>query len=190
MELDDDAGGNVGYFIVQGHLDEPVTGARASYATALAAYTTGAKAVTEMTYTAAGWSWDEPAGLPRLESAYVGTTAVLNTTYDNWWWGEGPPPESPEARWNSTFLLQLTGAHHLFNVDNAPFTDLPFTLDVYVHMDLEGGQIVYVRGDEEEAGDPLETYITGIKLWRISGAPNPGEDDEFWTGFIGAMEIV
>ena len=185
MELDDDAGGNVGYFIVQGHLNyEPVTGARASYATALAAYTAGAKAVTEMTYTA-GWSWDQPAGLPRLENVYVGPSVDLNTTYDNWWWGEGPPPESPEARWNSTFLLQLTGAHHLFSVASGGAS---FTVDVYVHR--EEGQMVYVRGDEEEAVDPLETYITGIKLWRISGAPNPGEDDEFWTGFIGAMEIV
>ena len=185
MELDDDAGGNVGYFIVQGHLnDEPVTGARASYATALAAYTAGAKAVTEMTYTA-GWSWDQPAGLPRLEDVYVETDAVLFTTYDNWWWGEGPPPESPEARWSSTFLLQLTGAHHLFSVasDGAPFT-------VSVYVSLDGGQTVSVRGDKGEAADPLETYITGIKLWRISGAPNPGEDDEFWTGFIGAVEIV
>ena len=185
MELDDDAGGNVGYFIVQGHAnDEPVTGARASYATALAAYTAGAKAVTEMTYTA-GWSWDQPAGLPRLENAYVETTARLNTTYDNWWWGEGPPWNSPEARWNSTFLLQLTGAHHLFSVASG---GAPFTVDVYVSRD--GGQNVYVRGDEAGAMEPLETYITGIKLWRISGAPNPGEDDEFWTGFIGAMEIV
>ena len=185
MELDDDAGGNVGYFIVQGHLnDEPVTGARASYATALAAYTAGAKAVTEMTYTA-GWSWDQPAGLPRLENVYVGTSAALKTTYDNWWWGEGPPWNSPEARWNSTFLLQLTGAHHLFSVASG---GAPFTVDVYVSQD--GGQNVYVRGDEAGAMEPLETYITGIKLWRISGAPNPGEDDEFWTGFIGAMEIV
>lgn len=184
MELDDDAGGNVGYFIVQGHLDEPVTGARASYATALAAYTAGAKAVTEMTYTA-GWSWDQPAGLPRLENAYVGTNAALFTTYDNWWWGEGPPPESPEARRSSTFLLQLTGAHHLFSVAS---DGAPFTVDVYVSQD--GGQIVSVWGDEPGAMEPLETYITGIKLWRISGAPNPGEDDEFWTGFIGAMEIV
>ena len=184
MELDDDAGGNVGYFIVQGHLnDEPVTGARASYATALAAYTAGAKAVTEMTYTA-GWSWDQPAGLPRLESAYVGTFAALNTTYDNWWWGEGPPPASPEARWNSTFLLQLTGAHHLFSVASGGAS---FTVNVLVSQD--NGQTVYVRGDEG-AVDPLETYITGIKLWRISGVPNPGEDDEFWTGFIGAVEIV
>ena len=184
MELDDDAGGNVGYFIVQGHLnDEPVTGARASYATALAAYTAGAKAVTEMTYTA-GWSWDQPAGLPRLQSAYVETSAALHTTYDNWWWGEGPPPDSPEARWNSTFLLQLTGAHHLFSVESG---GAPFTLDV--HVPQEDGQTVYVSGDGEGV-DPLETYITGIKLWRISGAPNPGEDDEFWTGFIGAMEIV
>ena len=185
MELDDDAGGNVGYFIVQGHLnDEPVTGARASYATALAAYTAGAKAVTEMTYTA-GWSWDQPAGLPRLENVYVETTAALSTTYDNWWWGEGPPSDSPEARWSSTFLLQLTGAHHLFSV--AP-GGASFTVDVYVSQD--GGQTVYVSGDEGVAVDPLETYLTGIKLWRISGAPNPGEDDEFWTGFIGAMEIV
>ena len=185
MELDDDAGGNVGYFIVQGHLnDEPVTGARASYATALAAYTAGAKAVTEMTYTA-GWSWDQPAGLPRLNDAYVGTTAGLNTTYDNWWWGEGPPPDSPGARWNSTFLLQLTGAHHLFSVAS---DGASFTVNVYVSQDA--GQVVSVRGDKGEAADPLETYITGIKLWRISGAPNPGEDDEFWTGFIGAMEIV
>ena len=184
MELDDDAGGNVGYFIVQGHPnDEPVTGARASYATALAAYTAGAKAVTEMTYTA-GWSWDQPAGLPRLENVYVGTSAILFTTYDNWWWGESPPPDI-EARWNSTFLLQLTGAHHLFSVASGGAS---FTVNVYVSAD--GGQVVYVRGDEEEAVDPLETYITGIKLWRISGAPNPGEDDEFWTGFIGAMEIV
>ena len=185
MELDDDAGGNVGYFIVQGHTDdEPVTGARASYAAALAAYTAGAKAVTEMTYTA-GWSWDQPAGLPRLENAYVETTAGLNTTYDNWWWGEGPPWNSPEARWSSTFLLQLTGAHHLFSVAS---DGASFTVDVYVSRD--GGQTVYVMGDEEEADDPFYTYITGIKLWRISGAPNPGEDDEFWTGFIGAMEIV
>ena len=185
MELDDDAGGNVGYFIVQGHLgDKPVTGARASYATALAAYTAGAKAVTEMTYTA-GWSWDQPAGLPRLENVYVETSAALNTTYDNWWWGEGPPPDSPEARWNSTFLLQLTGAHHLFSVASGGAS---FSVDVFV--EYEDGQMVYVRGYEEEGVDPLETYITGIKLWRISGAPNPGEDDEFWTGFIGAMEIV
>ncbi len=184
MELDDDAGGNVGYFIVQGHPnDEPVTGARASYATALAAYTAGAKAVTEMTYTA-GWSWDQPAGLPRLVHVYVGTSVALNTTYDNWWWGERSPSDSPEARWNSTFLLQLTGAHHLFSVaSNGP----SFTVDAYVSTD--GGQAAIVRGDKEEAV-PLETYITGIKLWRISGAPNPGEDDEFWTGFIGAMEIV
>ncbi len=186
MELDDDAGGNVGYFIVQGHPnDEPVTGARASYATALAAYTTGAKAVTEMTYTAAGWSWDEPAGLPHLVSVNVGTSAALNTTYDNWWWGEPPPLDDPEARWNSTFLLQLTGAHHLFSVSSSGAS---FTVHVYVSPD--GGQSVGVRGDKEEPFDPLETYITGIKLWRISGAPNPGEDDEFWTGFIGAMEIV
>ena len=185
MELDDDAGGNVGYFIFQGHTDgAPVTGARASYAAALAAYTAGAKAVTEMTYTA-GWSWDQPAGLPRLENVYVETIAALKTTYDNWWWGEGPPWNSPEARWSSTFLLQLTGAHHLFSVAS---DGASFTVDVYVSRD--GGQTVYVRGDEEEAVDPLETYITGIKLWRISGAPNPGEDDEFWTGFIGAMEIV
>ena len=185
MELDDDAGGNVGYFIVQGHPDDvPTTGARASYATALAAYTAGAKAVTEMTYTA-GWSWDQPAGLPRLERVNVGQSAALNTTYDNWWWGESPPPESPGPLWNSTFLLQLTGAHHLFSVASG---GAPFTVDAYV--DREGGQLVYVRGDEEEAGDPLDTYITGIKLWRISGEPNPGEDDEFWTGFIGAMEIV
>ena len=61
-------------------------------------------------------------------------------------------------------------------------------MDVFV--EYEDGQMVYVRGYEEEGVDPLETYITGIKLWRISGAPNPGEDDEFWTGFIGAMEIV
>ena len=183
MELDDDAGGNVGYFIVRGHLDEPVTGARASYATALAAYTAGAKAVTEMTYTA-GWSWDQPAGLPRLENAYVATTASLNTTYDNWWWGEGPPPDSPEARWNSTFLLQLTGAHHLFSVapGNGPFA-------VNVEVSDDGGQIVYVHGDSSGAMEPLETYITGIKLWRIDGWPNPVED-EFWTGFIGALEIV
>ena len=186
MELDDDAGGNVGYFIVQGHLnDEPVTGARASYATALAAYTAGAKAVTEMTYTA-GWSWNQPAGLPRLRYAHVEMSAALNTTYDNWWWwGEGPPPDSPEARWNSTFLLQLTGAHHLFSVASGGAS---FTVDVFVEQ--EGGQMVYVRGDEEEGVDPLETYITGIKLWRISGEPNPGEDDEFWTGFIGSLEIV
>ena len=184
MELDDDAGGNVGYFIVQGHLDdEPVTGARASYATALAAYTAGAKAVTEMTYTA-GWSWDQPAGLPRLENVYVGTSADLNTTYDNWWWEEGPPWINPEARWNSTFLLQLTGAHHLFSVASGGAS---FTVSVFVSID--GGQSVSVRGDVEGAV-PLETYITGIKLWRISGEPNPGEDDEFWTGFIGAMEIV
>ena len=184
MELDDDAGGNVGYFIVQGHLnDEPVTGARASYATALAAYTAGAKAVTEMTYTA-GWSWDQPAGPPRLEGVYVGPSAILRTTYDNWLWEEGPPPGT-EARWNSTFLLQLTGAHHLFSVAS---DDAPFTVNVYVSQD--GGQAVSVLGDKGEAADPLETYITGIKLWRISGAPNPGEDDEFWTGFIGAMEIV
>ena len=184
MELDDDAGGNVGYFIVQGYLDDvPTTGARASYATALAAYTAGAKAVTEMTYTA-GWSWDQPAGLPRLEDVYVGQSAALNTTYDNWWWGESPPPESPGPRWNSTFLLQLTGAHHLFRVASRRAS---FTVTVYVSPD--GGQSVGVRGDEEGV-DPLETYITGIKLWRISGAPNPGEDDEFWTGFIGAMEIV
>ena len=185
MELDDDAGGNVGYFIVQGHLnDEPVTGARVSYATALAAYTAGAKAVTEMTYTA-GWSWDQPAGLPRLENVYVGPSAALNTTYDNWWWGEPTPPDDPEGRWNSTFLLQLTGAHHLFSVasDGAPFT-------VSVYVSLDSGQTVSVRGDKGEAADPLETYITGIKLWRISGAPNPDEDDEFWTGFIGALEIV
>ena len=187
MELDDDAGGNVGYFIVQGHLnDEPVTGERAAHATALAAYTGGVKAVTEMTYTD-GWSWNQPAGLPRLMEAYVGTTVVLNTTYDNWWWDEGPTPDSPEARWNSTFLLQLTGAHHLFSVASG---GAPFTVDVYVSEYEYGGQTVYVRGDEEEWVDPLETYITGIKLWRISGAPNPGEDDEFWTGFIGAMEIV
>ena len=188
MELDDDAGGNVGYFIVQGHLnDEPVTGARASYATALAAYTAGAKAVTEMTYTAAGWSWDEPAGLPHLVGVIVGTSAALNTTYDNWWWDGGgpPPPYAPEERWGSTFLVQLTGAHHLFSVASGGAS---FTVDVYVSPD--GGQTVYVYGDKEEAVDPLETYITGIKLWRISGAPNPGEDDEFWTGFIGAMEIV
>ena len=185
MELDDDAGGNVGYFIVQGHLnDEPVTGARASHATALAAYTAGAKAVTEMTYTA-GWSWDQPAGLPRLVDVLVGTSASLRTTYDNWWWGEDPPSESHENRWNSTFLLQLTGAHHLFSVASG---GAPFTVDVYVSQD--GGQNVCVRGDEAGAMEPLETYITGVKLWRISGAPNPGEDDEFWTGFIGAMEIV
>ena len=184
MELDDDAGGNVGYFIVQGHFnDEPVTGARASYATALAAYTAGAKAVTEMTYTA-GWSWDQPAGLPRLESAYVGPSAILYITYDNWWFGEPPSPDS-EARVNSTFLLQLTGAHHLFSVASSGAS---FTVNVYVSAD--GGQTVYVHGDKEEPFDPLETYITGIKLWRISGEPNPGEDDEFWTGFIGAMEIV
>lgn len=185
MELDDDAGGNVGYFIVQGHTnDESVTGARASYATALAAYAAGAKAVTEMTYTA-GWSWDQPAGLPRLEDAYVATTASLNTTYDNWWWGEGPPPYSPEARWNSTFLLQLTGAHHLFSV--AP-GNASFTMNVYISPD--GGQVVFVHGDKGAAGDPLETYLTGIKLWRISGEPNPAEDEEFWTGFIGSLEIV
>ena len=186
MELDDDAGGNVGYFIVQGHLNgEPVTGARASYATALAAYTAGAKAVTEMTYTA-GWSWDQPAGLPRLVRVNVGHSASLNTTYDNWWWwGEGPPWGSPEARWNSTFLLQLTGAHHLFSVATGGAS---FTVNVLVSPD--GGQTVHVFGDDEEVVDPLETYITGIKLWRISGEPNPGEDDEFWTGFIGAMEIV
>ena len=182
MELDDDAGGNVGYFIVQGHLDEPVTGERVSYATALAAYTAGAKAVTEMTYTAAGWSWDEPAGLPHLENAYVGTSAALNTTYDNWWWGEPPPLDDPEARWISTFLLQLTGAHHLFSVASSGAS---FTVHVYVSLD--GGQTVYVRGEEEIA---LENYLTGIKLWRIGGAPNPDEDDEFWTGFIGALEIV
>ena len=184
MELDDDAGGNVGYFIGQGHPDDvPTTGARASYATALAAYTAGAKAVTEMTYTDR-WIWDQPAGLPRLVYVLVGQSAALNTTYDNWWWGEGPPPESPEARWSSTFLLQLTGAHHLFSVAS---DGASFTVDVYVSPD--GGQSVIVRGDEEGV-DPLETYITGIKLWRISGAPNPGEDDEFWTGFIGALEIV
>ena len=184
MELDDDAGGNVGYFIVQGHInDEPVTCARASHATALAAYTAGAKAVTEMTYTA-GWSWDQPAGLPRLRYAHVETSAALFITYDNWWRGEDPPPDT-EPQWSSTFLLQLTGAHHLFSVASG---GAPFTVDVYVEK--EGGQMVYVRGDEEEGVDPLETYLTGIKLWRISGAPNPVEDDEFWTGFIGAVEIV
>lgn len=183
MELDDDAGGNVGYFIIQGHVDdEPVTGARASYATALAAYTAGAKAVTEMTYTA-GWSWDQPAGLPRLVDVYVGTTVSLITTYDNWWYGEGPPQDSPEARWSSTFLLQLTGAHHLFSVASGGAS---FTVDAYVAPD--GGQTVYVHGDESGAMEPLETYITGIKLWRIGGAPTV--EDEFWTGFIGAMEIV
>ena len=86
---------------------------------------------------------------------------------------------------NSTFLLQLTGAHHLFSVASGR---APFTVSVFVSPD--GGQAVSVRGDTGEAADPLETYITGIKLWRISGEPNPGEDDEFWTGFIGAVEIV
>lgn len=105
----------------------------------------------------------------------------LRTTYDNGYWGDGGDASTYKA---SNFLVELLGPDaSSFIVGDTG------ALSASHYVSSDGGQYIYVRS---ESGTLLSS-LTRMKVWRavvFPGDPIPEPATAFWTGFIGAREIV